>query len=55
MDQPANENPPVPIPPRTLYGFLRPGSDEVTFYDLELEERRREAVPLKVADEHKAT
>ncbi|WP_176695945.1 hypothetical protein [Phenylobacterium immobile] len=46
----ANENPDRPIPPRTLYGYLRPGSDEVTFYERELEERRREALPLRPDD-----
>ncbi|WP_176695958.1 hypothetical protein [Phenylobacterium immobile] len=46
-----NDNPPEPIPPRTLYGYLRPGSDEVTFYEREMIERRREAVPLPKADD----
>lgn len=33
MEQPANDNPSRPIPPRALYGYLSPGSDELTFYD----------------------
>lgn len=44
----ANDNPSRPLGPRhvrALYGFLPDGSDELTFYDRELELRCIEAAP----------